>query len=120
MDNAHQGGVFVGLLLDGTLGKFGADQYGKVYKTFNGFDFEHENFQIPGFGNVIRFAEEVGRHVLHHRLLALDIVLTEENQPELLEINVMGYSSWLFQFTICPALGDYVDEILDYCRAKSK
>lgn len=116
VDNAHQGGCFFGLHLDGTLGKFGADQHGGVYKIFNGIDFERGDWRLPDFEKVIHFAARVGNCVLHHRLLALDIVMTEDNQPKLLEINVSGYSSWLFQFTIGPALGDYVDEIMDFCR----
>lgn len=38
------------------------------------------------------FALKVSEHVLHHDLVALDIVLNADNKPCLLEINIEGFS----------------------------
>lgn len=120
VDNAHAGGVFIGVSQDGTLGKFAADQYGNRYPSFNGCDFEHETYRIPNFDQVLDFARAVGNHVIHHRLIAQDIALTETGKPQLVEFNATAFSSWLFQFTIAPAYGDFTDEIIEYCKEHKK
>ncbi len=116
VDNAHQGGGFIGINMSGHLNKNVCDQYGRTFNTFNGIDFSKGEFIIPNWNNIIMFAKSVGNYIFHHRLIALDIVLNENNTPMLLEINLSGYSPWLFQFTSGPALGNYADEIMNYCR----
>lgn len=120
VDNAHAGGLFVGVGPDGTLGKYACDQYGNKYDTFNGFDFKNGEFRIPQFEKVISFAEKVGDNILHHRLVAQDICLQANGEPCLVEFNIRAFSIWLFQFTIGPALGKYTDEIIDYCAKHKK
>lgn len=118
VDNAHAGGCYVGINLDGTLCHEVLDQYGRRSENFNGVDFT-QNFIYPRWNEVTEFARSVGKYVPHHRLLALDIVLDKNNNPRLIEINCLYYSSWLFQYTIGPAFGKFTDEILEYCRKNS-
>lgn len=118
VDNAHAGGLFVGVNLDGTIGKYACDQYGNRYESFNGINFKEQHFCIPNFDKVIRFAEKVGDAVVHHRLLAQDICIDSDGVPHLVEFNIRAYSVWLFQFTSGPALGEYTDEIIDYCSKR--
>lgn len=115
VDNAHAGGCFVGINPDGTLCHKVLNQYGEQSEVFNGIDFRND-YMIPNYEKVLDFAKEVGRHIIHHRLLALDIVLTKDNTPKLIEFNVEYYSMWLFQYTAGPAFGEYTDEILSYCK----
>ncbi len=115
IDNAHAGGLFIGIGLDGTMGKYACDQYGNKYDTFNGIDFKNGNYRIPEFDKVISFAEKVGDKILHHRLVAQDICLQANGEPCLVEFNIRAYSTWLFQFTSGSAFGEYTDEIIDYC-----
>lgn len=120
VDNAHAGGLFVGVGLDGVLGKYACDQYGNKYDTFNGIDFKNGEFRIPEFEKVISFAEKVGDNIMHHRLVAQDICLQSNGEPCLVEFNIRAFSVWLFQFTVGPALGKYTDEIIDYCSKHKK
>ena len=91
------------------------DQYGRRQTSFNNIDFCKE-FKYPYWGNVLSFAKSVGQYVPHHRLLALDIVLTSEGKPLLLEYNIRFFSSWLFQYTTDVAFGKFTDEVLAYCK----
>ena len=75
---------------------------------------------MPYYDKVIDFAKDVARHIPHHRLLALDIMLDENNNPRLIEFNVEKYSVWLFQFTTGGAFGEFTDEIIDYCAEHKK
>lgn len=116
VDNAHAGGCYVGIHSDGTFCHEVLDQYGQKRTSFNDVDFAND-YKYPNWERVIEFAKSVGQYVPHHRLLALDIVLDKDNEPHLIEFNVLYYSSWLFQYTTCSAFGIYTDEILEYCKA---
>ena len=115
VDNAHHGGMFCGISDNGTLGKYMCNFLGMKRTVFNGVDYEKNNFVIPNYEQVINFAKRVARQVIHHRLLALDIMLDIDNQPRLIEINVGGFSAWLFQFTTGSVFKEYTDEIVEYC-----
>lgn len=119
VDNAHAGGGFVGIYKDGTLGNFVCNQYGETTTFFNDIDFSKPH-KIPYYDRVIDFAKNVTQYIPHHRLLALDIMLDENNIPRLIEFNVEKYSIWLFQFTTGSALGRFTDEIINYCEEHKK
>lgn len=115
VDNAHAGGVFCGVDEDGNLGNYVCDWLGNTGKIHNGIDFSKEKLQIPGFEAVKEFAIETHKYIIHHDLLALDIVLDKCNRPQLLEINCEGFGGWVFQFTCGSMFAQYTDEIIEYC-----
>jgi hypothetical protein len=117
VDNAHAGGSYVGIHLDGSFCHEVFNQYGQKFSTFNDIDFSM-NYQYPNWDEVVEFAKSVGSHILHHRLLALDIMIDKNNKPHLIEFNLNSYAPWLFQYTTSGAFGNYTDEILEYCKKK--
>ena len=117
IDNAHAGGGYVGIKLDGTLCNKVLNQYGETIANFNGIDFT-KSHKIPNWDNVISFAKYIGSCIPHHRLLALDIMIDSLGQPRLIEFNCEAYSMWLFQFTTGAAFGEYTNEIIEYCKNK--
>ncbi len=117
VDNAHAGGCFIGIHPDGSFCHEVCNQYGQKQSIFNDIDFT-KNYYYPNWKEVVKFAESVGKYILHHRLLALDIVIDKEDKPHLIEFNVEGFSSWLFQYTVSTAFGKYTNEILEYCKNK--
>lgn len=116
VDNAHAGGGYVGINPDGSLCHQVLNQYGESCTVFNDIDFTQKH-RIPHWDRVIEFAKYIGANVSHHRLLALDIMLDKDGNPRLIEFKCKSYSMWLFQFTTGGALGDYTDEIIEYCCA---
>lgn len=116
VDNAHAGGMFCGISSDGVLGKYMCDYLGNKKSIFNGVDYSNSFFCIPNYDNVKEFAKEVAGKVLHHRLLALDIMLNNEGIPKLIEVNVGGFSAWLFQYTNGSAFGEYTDEVITFLK----
>lgn len=116
VDNAHAGGVFCGVNNDGSLGNFVCDALGRTFHTFNEIDFKNESFTIPDFEKVQAFAIDVSKRILHHDLVALDIALDVNDNPQLIEYNVYGFGAWPFQFTIGGVFGEYTDEIVDRCQ----
>ena len=115
VDNAHAGGGYVGIKANGTLCNKVLTQYGESTTVFNGVDFTQEH-KIPNWDKVVEFAKYIGRNVPHHRLLALDIMVDKTGTPRLIEFNCTAYSMWLFQFTMGAALGEYTDEVIEYCK----
>ncbi len=120
VDNAHAGGMFVSISNDGVLGKYCCTQYGVKETTFNGINYSMESFAIPNYNEIKKFAEQVANAIPHHRLLALDIALDNNNKPVLLEYNIRGYGVWAFQFTSGSGFGEYTDEIIEYCTQHRK
>mgnify|MGYP003417697729 CR=1 FL=1 len=120
VDNAHAGGMFVGINQDGELGKYCCNQYGIRTAIFNDINFSSEVFTIPNYEHIKAFAEKVASALPHQRLLALDIMLDANNSPVLLEYNIRGFSVWLFQFTTRAGFGEYTDEIIEYCTQHRK
>jgi hypothetical protein len=115
VDNTHAGGYFIGIQPDGTFCHEVCNQFGQLLTTFNDIDFT-KDYHYPKWDEVTDFAKSVGKYILHHRLLALDIILDKNDKPHLIEYNIEGYSVWGYQFTNSCALGHYTDEIIDYCK----
>lgn len=115
VDNAHAGGGYIGIKSDGTLCNNVLNQHGETTTEFNGIDFTKEH-KIPNWNKVVEFAKYIGRNIPHHRLLALDIMVDKDGNYRLIEFNCKAYSMWLFQFTVGAALGEYTDEIIEYCK----
>lgn len=114
VDNAHAGGIYIGVDKNGTLEKHGLDQYGNKYTVFNNIDFSKEQFIIPEFDKIQQFAFKCANYLFPNRLLALDITIGPDGEPQLIEYNLRGYSTWFAQFTGRGAFGDFNDEILEY------
>ncbi len=120
IDNAHGGGMFIGVDLNGHLGKCVFDQFGNKSNIFNNIDFSKNDFIIPDFERVKDFAVSVGKNILHHRLVAQDICIENDGTPKLVEFNLRGFAPWIFQYAVGPALGNYTDEIIEYCEKHIK
>jgi hypothetical protein len=115
IDNAHGGGMFVGVDKNGKIGKFVCNWLGETKEIFNNIDFKNNEYIIPNWDKVCLFAINLSNKIIHHNLVAFDIALNENEQPILIESNIGGFSAWLFQFTNGSAFGEYTDEIMEYC-----
>lgn len=116
VDNAHAGGGMVGIKSDGTLCNKVFNQYGESTTMFNNIDFSQEH-KIPNWDIIVEFAKYIGKQLLHMRLISLDIMIDKTGTPRLIEFNCNSYSVWAAQFTLGPALGEYTDEVIKYCKS---
>lgn len=115
VDNAHSGGVFVGIDKDGKLNDYASDTYGAIIREHNGISFS-ENHQIPNFHDIIQFVKELTPRLYPNRLIAFDIMIDDQNKPRLIEYNIRAFSDWLGYFSGFSSLSDYAEEILSYCK----
>ena len=116
IDNAHAGGVFVGVDATGRISKYCSNQYGERIDSFNGINFSDGDFVIPNYENIKIFSQRVADALPYMHLVALDIMLDKGGEPILIEYNIRAFSLWLFQFTNGSAFGRHTDEIIEYCR----
>lgn len=112
VDNAHAGGMFVGVDNEGRLGKYVCDQYGRKQTFFNNIDFSTGSFVIPHWNSICEKVVELSHYIIHHDLIAWDVILDTEGKPHILEVNVGGYGGWAFQFTSGSMFGDYTDDVM--------
>lgn len=118
VDNAHGGGRSIAVdMSSGKLGDHVFDQYGTKFSTWNGVDFSDNNFILPNWDEIYKFAKHVGECVIHHRLVSLDIGIDKDGKPCLIETNIAGFAQWIFPLAGNTPFGEYTDEIIEYCAA---
>lgn len=121
VDNAHAGGVFVGINAEnGKVGEKLFDQYGMTTSSWNGLNYAGNDFYIPHWEEIKEFVCNASKKIIHHRLFAFDICLNAEAKPMLIEYNLNSFSYWLFMFTDQNPLGNYTDEIIEFCRTRER
>lgn len=120
VDNAHAGGVFVGINREGKLQSIAHDTYGRTYQKFNGIDYKNNHFFIPNYNIVQNFVKKQSEKILQHHIMAWDIVLDRNDMPAICEVNVNGFGAWVYQFAIAPTFGEWTDEVIQYCKHKTQ
>lgn len=125
LDNAHAGGLVVGIKDDGALQDYAVDQYGNRYDFVNDVNLKAEKVQIPEYETIKDFASNVAHKILHHRLLSLDIAVTQDVTgggilPCLIEYNISSLGTWVWQYANKSVFNDCTDEIITYCRKHKK
>ena len=115
VDNAHAGGMFCGVSNEGKIGNYVCDWLGRKQVKYNGLDFENNDWVIPNYDVVKEFAIKVSERLIHHDLIALDIALSENNEPRLIEFNVGGFSAWLFLMGGNSVFSGLEDSIMERC-----
>lgn len=122
VDNLHAGGGFVGIEMStGKLMHEVFDEYGNRTETLNGIDFKNGDYRIPNWKQICDFSKRIAAVNRHCRLIALDVALTEDGTPKLVEWNVTPYSFsyWIPMMTGVTPFGDKTEEIADYVKANN-
>lgn len=115
LDNAHTGGLIVGVDEKGILSDFSCNQFGECFDYVNDVNLKSAMYQIPDYDKVIQFARNVASVIQHHRCIALDIAIDGNGDPKLIEYNLDSLGTWVWQFTNKPVFDKYTDEIINYC-----
>ena len=113
VDNAHAGGVLVGI--DVNTGQFqnkAYDSCGRTYTKWNGINFEVNNYSVRCWKEIILFVSKIDAKNHHCRLIGFDIALDSDGCPCLIEYNVSDFGFWIPQFMGNPVFGDKTDEVV--------
>jgi len=111
VDNAVAGGLYVGI--DVEHGRLRGDAFDITgyHKPFAGCD-------LPCWDKVVDLACYVASRIPHHHLLALDIAVAANEKPMLLEYNIGGFSSCVYNYTGQTVFGQYTDEVIRWVLAR--
>lgn len=97
VDNAHAGGIFVGVGRDGSLKSVAHSEYGEDY-------IEHPTTKVAFGGKKIKKVPELiealkkaHNHFQHMGILSWDAVIDTEGNFVVIEVNSLGQSPWLVQ-----------------------
>lgn len=119
VDNAHAGGIFVGIADNGEFLPTAHTEFGLDFASHPDSGFIFENSKIEGFGKLIVAAEQLHRLLPYMGIVFWDLALRENDEPILVEANTEFGGIWLSQMAhgIGP-FGDNTDEILKILRQK--
>lgn len=115
LDNAHQGGMFVGIGETGKLFKVGFTEFQERFYEHPDSGIKFEDYIIPNFSRIGKAAK-----VLHSRLPQLgvihwDLTLDDEDNVIVIEMNTYEGGIWLPQMAVGKgAFGDNTAEILQW------
>ena len=120
VDNAHAGGMFCGIGADGHLGRYFCDALARTKTIFNGIDLTNTEYIISNMENIRQFVCKAASSIQHHDLVAFDIAITRDGTPKIIEINIGGFSAWLFEMTQQSTFGPFTEEVIKRCVDKCK
>lgn len=117
VDNACMGGKYARVDVDsGRIDNSLRDSSGAIFYEQNGINYQDLEFVIPGWTIIKNKCIELAKSIIHHRLIAFDMTITNDMVPVLIEYNIESFSYWLFMYTNQSPLGEYTDEIINYCK----
>lgn len=121
LDNAHAGGMFIGVDDDGTLHKEAFTEFLNRYDTHPDTAIRFENYKIEGVPAVIAAAEKTAISMPQIGCFNFDFTIDEDGTPILIEANIGGGSIWLSEIAHgCGAFGERTEEILEWLKLMKK
>lgn len=115
LDNAHQGGIFVGIDDNGYLCKEAYTEFLDRFDTHPDSNIKFENYQIKLFPKVLEAAYKMHESVPQIGSVNWDFTIDEKGRPILIEANCCGGSIWLSQEANGRApFGERTEEILTW------
>ena len=119
VDNAHAGGMFIGVKDDGTLNDTAYTEFQKKYKKHPDSGIEFKNYKIPQIEIIIKSAKNLHSRIPQLGIISWDFTLNENNIPTLIEMNIRGGSCWLPQMAHgCGLFGENTADILKFIARK--
>ena len=97
LDNAHAGGMFIGVEDNGELHKIAFTEFGKKYNMHPDTDLVFEGYCIENFDKVIVAAEKMACALPQVGVVNWDFTINSEGLPVLVEANCVDGSIWLIE-----------------------
>lgn len=97
LDNAHQGGIFVGVNKDGTLLENASSEFNDKYNAHPDTNVVFKNYKIDNFEKIIDAAIKLQKLIPHVGCINWDLTLDKDENVVLIEGNMRYGSIWLIQ-----------------------
>lgn len=120
VDNMKAGGLCINIdPSNGLFDKFCISTNGDFQTSYNGVNFAECDIFVPNWERVQAFVKDICTKIVHLRYLSFDIAIDFNGNPKIIEINTDGFGLWPYMFAGRQPFGEFFDEVIDYCKAKS-
>jgi hypothetical protein len=121
LDNAHQGGIFIGVKDDGSLLRTAVSEFNEKYNSHTDTNIVFENYKISSFQKVIEAAIKLQSLIPHIGCINWDLTLDENEDVVLIEGYMIGGSFWLIQMAHgVSGFGENTAEVLRLVKENKK
>ncbi len=115
VDNAHAGGIFIGVNDDGSLCKEAYTEFQERYLKHKDTNIIFEGYRIPNVDKIIEGAKKLHTKIPQIGIISWDFTLGKNNEIIFIESNIRSGSIWLVQMAHgCGIFGDNTASILKY------
>lgn len=97
LDNAHAGGIFVGVKSDGSLCPCAYSEYGEKFEKHPYSNIVFDGYRIENFSLLTETALKCHTFVPHIKMISWDLTLDQDGCPTLIEQNLYGQAVWISQ-----------------------
>lgn len=121
VDNAHAGGLVIGVSDDGNLLNYATTEFNDKYYVHPTSGIIFEGYKIPLMGKLIEVSKLIHSMIPQIGCINFDFTIDNNGDIVLIETNLRGGSIWLPQIVWgCGAFGDDTEAILQFMREKKK
>lgn len=119
VDNAHAGGMFVGIKDNGDLCSEAFTEFQIKYSKHPDTNIKFSKYKIPQITKIIEAAKKLHSKILQVGIISWDLTLDENENVVMIESNIRGGSIWLIQIAHgCGVFGENTAEILKFLSNK--
>ena len=97
VDNAHAGGMFIGIDNDGLLEKEAYTEYGEKYDKHPDTGIVFEGYKIPFIANIIKNAKKLHLSYQEMQFVSWDFTVDINENINLIEVNLVSQTIWMSQ-----------------------
>jgi hypothetical protein len=111
--------LYIGLNDEGYLREEAYSLEGKKYRTHPDTGITFYNYFIPNVHKVIECAYNCHKKTPHTKLISWDFALDKNNNPILIEANLLGHTAWFSQVACGEStFGDHTKQMLQLIGLK--
>lgn len=121
LDNAHAGGIFIGIDNDGLLNDVAFTEFNQKFYFHPDTKVKFIDYKIDLFPKVLNIAKKMHALMPQVGVINWDFTIDEVGDPILIESNILGGGIWLFQMAHGKGpFGDKTEEILRWVKIMKK
>ena len=121
VDNAHAGGLFIGIGDDGDLEPVAFTEFKKAFLAHPDTGIKFDGYKIIDFPKALNAAKKLHALIPQIGVYSWDFTIDSEGIPVLIEVNTRKGGIWANQKAWGKSLfGDDTEEILEFLRDKEK
>lgn len=121
VDNAHAGGIAVGLDIEGNLKKYAFSEYGEKFDRHPDTNVEFEGYKIPKIAEMVEFTKKYHYKIPHMGIIAWDLTLDKDENIVIIEANVTVPGIWFPQYLNGEGFfGENTEKMIKMCKENKR